>query len=385
MPPRSVTALAPGSIDRPPGEFSATAGEGFEVMDAHATDANQKLETYPQRPSSPENNDLAMTVHHDAGKAVSKGLEVKNLRKRYGDLLAVDDLSFSVNRGEVLGIIGPNGAGKTTCMLVIMGLLKADEGSITLDGHPYDPRDPAMRSMLGIVPQEIAIYPDLTASQNLRFFGRLYGLRGARLEERIEYILDLTGLTDHANNTPSMFSGGMSRRLNFGIALLHEPQFVILDEPTVGIDPQSRSSLLDCVRQLSKRGVGVLYASHYMEEIEAVCQRVAIIDHGRMLRIGRLEELLSGPGTELCVRVGSLSPELLAKLRSICTVHTDAEANTTIIIHEELISNKELMRGRLRKVLDILDDAEVSISAVETSETSLETLFLALTGRRLRD
>jgi ABC-2 type transport system ATP-binding protein len=315
----------------------------------------------------------------------AKGLEVQNLKKRYGNLVAVDDLSFSVNRGEILGLIGPNGAGKSTCILMITGMLKPDAGTLTLDGQTYDPRKPEMRSLLGIVPQELAIYPELTASQNLRFFGGLYGLRGRRLEQRVQYVLELTGLTENADSTPSTFSGGMSRRLNFGIALLHEPQFVILDEPTVGIDPQSRSNLLDCVRTLSTHGVGVLYTSHYMEEIEAVCHRVAIIDYGRMLQMGTLDELLDRTRTELCIKVGSLPPAVVTQLGERAIVQTGEDGSNRIVLRERTESHPQVSPRALRSVLDLLAEANVALLGIETNETSLETLFLQLTGRKLRD
>lgn len=314
-----------------------------------------------------------------------KGLEVSHLRKTYGELVAVDDLSFSVNRGEILGLIGPNGAGKSTCMMIIMGLLKPDAGTINLDGQLYDSRKPEMRSRLGIVPQELAIYPELTAAQNLRFFGGLYGLRGSKLEQRVDYVLELTGLTHNADHTPSTFSGGMSRRLNFGIALLHEPQFVILDEPTVGIDPQSRANLLDCVRKLSLNGVGVLYASHYMEEVEAICHRVAIIDYGRLLKTGPLDALLDRTRTELCVRVGDIPAAVTEKLNQFSAVSVDPDGCTRIVIHQTVDSPEQQGAAQLRAVLDILDDVGIPLNGVETNESSLETLFLQLTGRKLRD
>lgn len=314
-----------------------------------------------------------------------RGLEVVHLRKHFGEVSAVDDLSFCVSRGEILGLIGPNGAGKSTCMMIIMGLLKADAGTIKLDGQLYDPRNPAMRSCLGIVPQELAIYPELTAAQNLRFFGGLYGLYGRQLDKRVEYVLDLTGLTHNADHTPTTFSGGMSRRLNFGIALLHEPDFVILDEPTVGIDPQSRSNLLDCVRQLSTHGVGVLYASHYMEEVEAICHRVAIIDYGRLLKEGTLDELLDRTRTELCVRSGPLPSELAARFADHATVQTNSDGSTRILIQEQSDSGKQVRSVQLRRVLDLLEVAGIPLLGIETNATSLETLFLQLTGRKLRD
>jgi ABC-2 type transport system ATP-binding protein len=319
------------------------------------------------------------------GSSPRKGLDVSHLRKSFGTVLAVDDLSFSVNRGEILGLIGPNGAGKSTCMMIIIGLLKADAGTIKLDGQVYDPRNPAMRSCLGIVPQELAIYPELTASQNLQFFGSLYGLHGPKLEQRVQYVLELTGLTPNADHTPTTFSGGMSRRLNFGIALLHEPQFVILDEPTVGIDPQSRSNLLDCVRQLSAHGVGVLYASHYMEEVEAICDRVAIIDYGRLLQEGTLDELLDRTQTQVCIKVGTLSSELTNQLARSAKVHADADGSTRIVIQEKTEARNEMRKDRLRTVLDLLESENVPLLGIETNAKSLESLFLQLTGRKLRD
>ena len=313
------------------------------------------------------------------------GLEVTKLKKRYGDVTVVDDLSFSVKQGEVFGLIGPNGAGKSTTMMMIIGLLKSDGGSIKFDGQLFNPRDPEMRCHLGIVPQELAIYPDLTAAQNLRFFGGLNGVRGQRLADRVDYVLHLTGLTKNADHTPSTFSGGMSRRLNFGIALLHEPRFVILDEPTVGIDPQSRSNLLDCVKHLSEQNVGVLYASHYMEEIEAVCNRVAIIDRGKLLKMGTLDELLDRTRMDLGIKVAMLPQELITKLGNIATVHTDSEGVTSISIRESRESPAPGHPGELRRILEILEDARIPLKGIKSQETSLETLFLSLTGRTLRD
>lgn len=346
--------------------------------------------------SSPETSSLSQSPHTNIIVKASaeivrerlspnQGLVVSQLRKSFGTVRAVNDLSFSVNRGEILGLIGPNGAGKSTCMMIIIGLLKADAGTITLDGKAYNPRDPAMRALLGIVPQELAIYPELTAAQNLRFFGGLYGLRGVQLEKRVEYVLELTGLTPNADHAPTTFSGGMSRRLNFGIALLHQPQFVILDEPTVGIDPQSRSNLLDCVRQLSARGVGVLYASHYIEEVEAICNRVAIIDYGRLLQEGTLHELLDGTQTQLCIKVPALPSELAMQLSSSAVVNVDADGVTRILIQQMADNRNQIHQLQLRAVLDLLESANVPLLGIETNATSLETLFLRLTGRKLRD
>lgn len=312
-------------------------------------------------------------------------LEAAHLRKSYGDLLAVDDLSFHVKEGEVYGLIGPNGAGKTTTMLMIIGLLKPDAGTITLDGRPFDPRDRQMRARLGVVPQEVSLYPELTAAQNLRFFGRIYGLRGNALQERIDHVLDLTGLVENAGTRLNAFSGGMKRRLNFGVALLHRPKFVVLDEPTVGIDPQSRSHLLDGVRELARQGVGVIYATHYIEEVEAVCQRVAIIDRGRLLRQGSLDELLDRRRLNLCVKVPYLPADLADQFRKLADVRDEPAGGVCLIIDNGRPGTEKIQTAALRQVLDQLDRAGVPLTSIETSEASLEKLFLQLTGRSLRD
>lgn len=310
-------------------------------------------------------------------------LEATHLKKSYDSVTAVDDLSFQVGEGEVYGLVGPNGAGKTTTMMMVTGMLKPDAGKIYLEGKLFDPRDRSMRSKLGIVPQDIALYPDMTSVQNLRFFGRLYGLRGPRLESRVDYILQLTGLQENADHRSATFSGGMKRRLNFGIALLHEPKFVVLDEPTVGIDPQSRSHLLDGVRELSRQGVGVIYATHYMEEVEAVCQRVAIMDRGRLLRQGSLDELLDRGGSSVCIRVPSSTSKLAAEFRKVADVVVNPDGGLTLIIKNGGVQQQTA--SSLRQVLDLLDDAQIPLTAIETQEPSLEMLFLELTGRSLRD
>jgi ABC-2 type transport system ATP-binding protein len=313
------------------------------------------------------------------------GLQVSGLTKTYGTQKVVDNLSFQVDEGEIFGLIGPNGAGKSTTMMMIMGLLKADSGTVSFDGQRYNAFDRKMRRQFGMVPQELAIYPELTAIQNLRFFGKMNGVTGRRLQDRVDYVLDLTGLTPNAEHTPSTFSGGMSRRLNFGIALLHEPRFVVLDEPTVGIDPQSRSNLLDCVRKLSSDGVGILYASHYMDEVEAICSRVAIIDRGQMLRQGTLDQLLDRSRMELRVTVGPLPSDLLSKLREVASVNCTSTGETNIQILGAPETQADGRPGPLRVVLEILEEAQIPLRAIESQITSLETLFLSLTGRTLRD
>jgi ABC-2 type transport system ATP-binding protein len=225
-------------------------------------------------------------------------LEVSHLCKSFGGTVAVDDLSFQVEAGEIFGLVGPNGAGKSTTMMILAGIRRADSGTVSIAGRSAGQGDRAVQMMLGVVPQDLAIYSDLTARENLNFFGQIYDVGGAELEWRIERVLGQVGLESHADQFVRTFSGGMKRRLNLGVALIHEPQLLILDEPTVGIDPQSRSHILDCVRQLADDGVGVIYASHYMEEVEAICRRVAIIDQGKLLALGTLDELIGNRNLE---------------------------------------------------------------------------------------
>jgi ABC-2 type transport system ATP-binding protein len=325
------------------------------------------------------------TSHKRRQAETTLGIDVSNLRKKYGELLAVNDISFHVRPGEILGLIGPNGAGKSTSIMMMTGALKPDSGMVRLNGQIFDPSNAQMRSQWGIVPQELAIYPQMTAVQNLRFFGRLYGLQGRRLENRVENALQATGLTESADRKPSTFSGGMQRRLNFGVALLHEPRFVVLDEPTVGVDPQSRSNLLDCVKELSARGVCVVYTSHNMDEIQSICDRVAIVDHGRILASGTLDELLDRNSLEFSIKSGPLPPSLQVKLRETATVNHSEDGTSLILIRDRQASGHRTGAIQLRSVLGLLQAHNVPLLAIETHETSLETVFLKLTGRKLRD
>lgn len=306
-------------------------------------------------------------------------LEVQHLKKSYGSHLAVADVSFDVTAGEVLGLLGPNGAGKSTTMLMIAGLLSPDSGRVLVDGELFDPRQPIQRQTLGVVPQELALYPELNAWENLRFFGKLYGLRGALLEERCQLLLEQVGLIEAGHRVAREYSGGMKRRLNFAIALIHSPRILILDEPTVGVDPQSRSHLMDCIRAVAADGVGVIYASHYMEEVEALCQRVAIIDHGRMLAFDRIQTLLAGMSADLHLSI--TGPTLNGQLGELARIITPESGEQTVIIPASSGDRGQI----LQRVLAKLDQAGVHVERIETQQTNLERLFLQLTGHRLRD
>jgi ABC-2 type transport system ATP-binding protein len=312
-------------------------------------------------------------------------LEVAELRKSYGSYTAVDGLSFSVEAGEVFGLLGPNGAGKSTTMMMLAGLKSADSGTVQIDGHSFDSGAQALKLVLGIVPQDLAIYPDLTARENLQFFGRLYGIRGKVLRERIDKVLTEVGLMQSAGNFVHTFSGGMKRRLNFASALLHQPKLVILDEPTVGVDPQSRSHLMDCVRNLSAAGVAVIYCSHYMEEVEALCHRVAIVDKGKLLTCGSLEELLSDSRADLHLRVRGVKARLGPRLVGLAEVEPLNDEEVQIVLHRNRRDSTFAINDRLTLVLEILKQAHAEILSMETREHDLERLFLELTGRKLRD
>jgi len=306
-------------------------------------------------------------------------LEARHLRKSYDAHVAVADVSFELHRGEVLGLLGPNGAGKSTTMLMLAGLLKPDGGQVLIDGDVLRPGNAAFKYQLGVTPQDLAIYPELTALENLQFFGKLYGIRGNELHLRCQQVLKQIGLTDRANDPSRTFSGGMKRRLNFGVSIMHRPAILILDEPTVGVDPQSRAHLMDCVKELVESGIGVIYASHYMEEVQAMCERVAIIDQGKMLAYDTVPNLLSKLPSGLSLMISS-SEKLNGQLSGLATT-TVENGQTTVM----LTGDAPDVNQRLPIVLDRLKNAGVTLERIESRQPNLEHLFLQLTGRKLRD
>ena len=255
-------------------------------------------------------------------------LTLEAVRKTYGTLVAVDGLSLAVRPGEVFGLLGPNGAGKSTAVALSVGLIAPDAGRIAIDGAG-DPRLPAVRARIGVAPQALAVYDLLSGAENLRFFGEIYGLRGGRLSERVRWALDFVGLTERGADRAGEYSGGMKRRLNLAAALVHDPQLVLLDEPTVGVDPQSRNAIFDNIEALNREGRTVIYTTHYMEEAERLCDRIAIIDGGRLLALGTLDELMAAPGgpPTLVVRtadgaIRTQTPEPLAELNRVAATAT---------------------------------------------------------------
>jgi len=305
-------------------------------------------------------------------------LEVIALRKSFGSTVAVKDATFCVAPGTCYGLLGPNGAGKTTTISIITGTVDADGGKVLLDGEPISTGNPGPKRKIGYVPQDIALYSEIDALDNLRFFGALYGLKGQHLANRIEYALDLTGLTDRAKDPIAQYSGGMRRRLNIAAALLHEPQLIVLDEPTVGVDPQSRNAIFDALTALTAAGKTLLYTTHYMEEVERLCQRVAIMDNGSVIA----EESLVGmrklmpQSNEVVVELENAPANLTENLAGALTQSLDGSTLTLEI--QDL--NRDLPR-----VLLALADLGLRYQSVQSREGTLEEVFLHLTGKRLRD
>jgi ABC-2 type transport system ATP-binding protein len=311
-------------------------------------------------------------------------LEVREVTRSYGSIRAVDGLTFDVAAGEAFGLLGPNGAGKSTTMMMICGLLSPDSGSIQLEGRPLDRRLPASRQRMGVVPQDLAIYPDLTGRENLRFFASLYHVDGTVRTQRVDEALDQVGLSGRADDLVETYSGGMKRRLNFAAAVMHRPALLILDEPTVGVDPQSRSHLMDCVRALQDRGTAVIYASHYMEEVQTLCSRAAIVDHGRMVACGTMPELLRQIPLEVELRLGHarLSDDMLSN--SGVSVSHDGE-ETVMRIAATASGSETALNRQVTDVLSLLAERSISVRSIRTQEPNLERLFLKLTGHGLRD
>ena len=308
-------------------------------------------------------------------------LQVDQLVKRFDDLVAVDGVSFTIDHGETYGLLGPNGAGKTTTISMVAGLLARDNGTVLIDGDEMTTTTVSTKGRIGLVPQELAIYPDLTARENLAFFGRLYGLGGSDLDGRVDEVLSVIGLTDRAGDRAKEYSGGMQRRLNIGIGLLHRPRLLILDEPTVGVDPQSRNSILESVERLAGEGMAVLYTTHYMEEAERLCDRVAIIDEGRIQAEGTRRELVSMVGGHDRIRLAASGrlDEAASAVGDLDVV----QAASVLDGHIDVVATDG--GSALPAILKAATDHGVQVSSVEISEPDLESVFLHLTGKALRD
>jgi ABC-2 type transport system ATP-binding protein len=310
-------------------------------------------------------------------------LVVSDIKKSFDHKEVVRGVSFSVEKGESFGLLGPNGAGKSTTISMICGLLTYDAGEVTVDGISVKKRPLDIKKKIGVVPQEIALYPTMSAKENLHFWGKMYGLSGKQAKKRVDEVLEYVGLRDRAKDKIETFSGGMKRRVNIGASLMHEPELLIMDEPTVGIDPQSRNHILETVKRLNQNGMTVIYTSHYMEEVEFLCNRIGIVDQGKMIALGTKNDLVNrlAGGTVIKLSVASLKDEFTASLMKVSDVERvipDSENNSLdILVHHHQLAFSEIIACAMENRVQVL--------SFEVQEPNLESLFLSLTGRTLRD
>jgi ABC-2 type transport system ATP-binding protein len=319
-------------------------------------------------------------MHPNIPGAGGSVIEVKNLRKAFGEVVAVDSLSFTVAEGEIYGLLGPNGAGKTTTISMICGLLVPDSGIVRVAGMDVRAEPGRVKALMGYVPQEIALYEELSALENVGFWGRLYGLSGKDLDRRAREVLTRVGLWDRAKEAVKKYSGGMKRRVNLAAALLHEPKLLLLDEPTVGIDPQARLNILDVIREVAAAGTTILYTTHYMDEAEHLCHRIGIMDHGRLLAEGTLAELVSLVGEGRVITLGGKfeAGQLEASLRDRPDVRVITLENGRAIF---VARNHDTPAALVKTLFE----RGVPVEDISVKDPSLESLFIKLTGKELRD
>jgi ABC-2 type transport system ATP-binding protein len=308
-------------------------------------------------------------------------IRVRGLHKHYGDVHAVRGIDFDVHAGEIFSLLGPNGAGKTTTISILSCLLEPSHGDAWVMGHSIRDDTMAVKHAIGVVPQEVALYPDLSARENLAFWGKMYGLRGGALHQRVDEVLEITGLTDRQKGRVDKFSGGMQRRLNIGIGLLPKPQILFLDEPTVGIDPQSRRNILDQVKAFNRQGMTILYTTHYMEEAQELSDHIAIIDQGKLIAYGTHQELVEivGELDRIRLTINATSDAVFGTWQSIDGVRQISAEDSTIAL---MVDDSNAVLPRL---FEAAAQAGVRITGLEVQEPNLEAVFLHLTGRALRD
>lgn len=308
-------------------------------------------------------------------------IELQNITKRFDDHLVLDNISFTIEKGEIFGLIGPNGAGKSTLINIIIGLLKQDGGNVFVDGKTIQEDSITFKRKIGLIPQELALIETLNAVDNLEYFGSFYGLYGKELKKAIDEVLEMTGLEDRKKKVKD-FSGGMKRRLNIAIALMHHPEIIIMDEPTVGVDPQSRNHIFDCIKKINQEeGSTVIYTSHYMEEVEYLCNHIFIIDEGKKITYGTKEEIkrLLGTSQTIHVILDTIPDELMQEIKKIKDIREVEILNSKEL---KIIGEEELS---LDEIISICHRMNAKIKGVNVEEVSLEEVFLSLTGKRLRD
>jgi len=308
-------------------------------------------------------------------------VEIKNLVKRFNDNIAVDNVNISIKEGEIFGLLGPNGAGKTTTINTIIGLTKIDNGDIKIFDKNMKTHEMEIKRQIGIVPQDIALYDDMTALENITFFAKLYGLRDGILKNRVEEALNFTGLWDRRKELTRKYSGGMKRRLNIACAIVHQPKLIIMDEPTVGIDPQSRNHILESVKKLNGMGSTIIYTSHYMEEVEELCSYITIMDHGKVIAKGTKEELknLISAEEKVTFELSSVNYTILESVKAISGVKDCSLDGKSM----QVVSHKN--SKNLGKIIDSISNTSSEILSLNIDKPTLEGVFLTLTGRTLRD
>lgn len=314
-------------------------------------------------------------------KGAHKVIEVKEIRKNFKKVEAVKGVSLTIDDGEILGLLGPNGAGKSTTISIISTLFPPSSGEVLYEGKDILKNPKGFREILGVVPQDIALYPELTGYENFKFFGKVYGLKGKELEERIQEVLEIIGLNGRVRDLLKNYSGGMKRRVNIGCALLHKPKILIMDEPTVGIDPQSRNHILETVKRLREEGMTIIYTSHYMEEVEYLCDRIYIMDHGEIIATGSKEELKEQISKEETMEVifETIHDDTIEVLKNIVGVKAvNSNDNRVTLIYEKGINILQL-------VFEKAQDRQEKIISIQIKTPTLEDVFLKLTGRTLRD
>ncbi len=305
-------------------------------------------------------------------------IQVENLSKSFQNIQAVNDVSFTINKGEIFGLLGPNGAGKSTTLNMMSTILKNDSGTITIDGLLLNGNSTQFKHLIGVVPQEISLYEELSAYQNLLFWGNLYGIPSKELKNRIDATLELIGLSDRKKDLIKTYSGGMKRRINIAAALLHEPKVLFMDEPTVGIDPQSRNHIFEVIEALNKQGMTIIYTTHYMEEVERLCDRIAIIDSGKIIAQGTQSELKELVQTKESIQLefDFLSENIIDKLRKVLPYAITQNENKLLV---------ESTVQELSKIITACNGLQLNIKDIQLNKVNLEAIFLNLTGKQLRD
>jgi len=305
-------------------------------------------------------------------------IQVQNLSKSFKNIQAVNDISFTIKKGEIFGLLGPNGAGKSTTLNMMSTILNSDSGTIHIDGKNVSENSSACKRLIGVVPQEISLYENLSAYKNMQFWGDLYEIPSNKLKERIHTTLELIGLIDRKKDLIKTYSGGMKRRINIAVALLHNPEVLFMDEPTVGIDPQSRNHIFEVIETLNKQGMTIIYTTHYMEEVERLCDRIGIIDSGEIIAQGTLSQLKELVQTKESIQLefNFLSENNIAKLRELLPYIITQNKNKLLI---------EITVKELSKVITACNEIQLSIKDIQLNKVNLEAIFLNLTGKQLRD